>query len=266
LSSIKYTFELHKVYIAATCVFLVGVLHSGVRLVRGVENWYRVLLYHLGIGGAPILRLRSGLRVLYVPGLFSLEQFVDQPYRRLDVLGRVVLDVGAYVGDSTLYFVSRGAKWVYAFEPYPSLYRIAEGNLRVNGVRNVTLFNEAIGLEDGYIGIDTNYSPKSNSWIRDFGSGVRIHVRGFDSLVENLGLRDAALKMDCEGCEYKALLSAKSATLESFSEIILEYHYQGYKQIVEKLSRCGFKVEILNQDGSPTNEPPQKLGLIFAKR
>jgi len=246
--------------------FLVGVVHSGVRLVRGVENWYRVPLYHLGIGRAPVVRLRNGLRLIYVPGLFSLEQFVDQPYRRLDVSGRVVLDVGAYVGDSTLYFVSRGAKWVYAFEPYPSLYRIAGENLRINGVRNATLFNEAIGLEDGYISIDTNYSPKAKSWIRDFGSGVRVRVRGFDSLVEKLGLRDAALKMDCEGCEYKALLSAESATLESFSEIILEYHYQGYKQIVEKLSRCGFKTEVLSQDGSLTSEPPRKLGLIFAER
>jgi len=245
---------------------VVNFLNSGFRLLKAVKDWYRIPLYHIGLTPKPIISLRHGPKLLYVPGLFSLEQFLDQPYRRLNVSGRVVLDVGAYIGDSALYFWSRGAKWVYAFEPYPYLYEIARENLKINMVNNITLFNQAVGSEDGFINVDTKYVPKAKSHARDFGSGIPIRVRAFDSLVNEMGLKDAVLKMDCEGCEYNALINASESTLKSFSEIILEYHYQGYAKLAHKLLDNGFALEFLDQTGSHIDVPLQKLGLIYCKK
>lgn len=45
-------------------------------------------------------------------------------YDSLRVRDKIVLDVGAYIGDTALFFVSRGARKVYAYEPV--FYKIAK--------------------------------------------------------------------------------------------------------------------------------------------
>lgn len=92
---------------------------DGYRLVRATENWYDVMLYHLGLKKQVIVRFRRGPRMFYSPELFGVETFLEQPYGILDVKGRDVVDVGAYIGDTALYFRLKGAKRIYAFEPYP---------------------------------------------------------------------------------------------------------------------------------------------------
>jgi hypothetical protein len=47
--------------------------------------------------------------------------------------------------------------------------------------------------------------------------------------------------MDCEGYEYDIILSATVDILRQFSYIQIEYHY-GYKNLKEKLEKCGFNV------------------------
>ena len=47
------------------------------------------------------------------------ENFIKEQYKWLDVEGKNVVDVGANIGDTAIYFALKGAKHVYAFEPYP---------------------------------------------------------------------------------------------------------------------------------------------------
>jgi hypothetical protein len=47
------------------------------------------------------------------------DEFGDEIYDFCDVNGRYVVDVGANVGASAIYFATRGAKKVLAFEPFP---------------------------------------------------------------------------------------------------------------------------------------------------
>ncbi|MDT7858468.1 MAG: hypothetical protein RQ930_00225 [Candidatus Aenigmarchaeota archaeon] len=66
----------------------------------------------------------TNVHALYM--LYSyMSQFVKQDYKILKVRGKEVVDIGAYTGDSSIYFALNGAKHVYAFEPYPFSYRIA---------------------------------------------------------------------------------------------------------------------------------------------
>jgi len=46
-----------------------------------------------------------------------LEVFDYGEYEPLSVEGRVVVDVGAFVGDSAIYFALKGARRVIAIEP-----------------------------------------------------------------------------------------------------------------------------------------------------
>ena len=52
--------------------------------------------------------------------MFEIFEYGD--YDALNVNGRVVVDVGAFVGDSAIYFALKGAKRVIAIEPHPGAY------------------------------------------------------------------------------------------------------------------------------------------------
>ena len=62
-----------------------------------------------------------------IGGLIS-ENLVYEQYKILDVSNKDVVDVGAALGDTAIYFALKGAKHVYAFEPYPYSYNIAKKN------------------------------------------------------------------------------------------------------------------------------------------
>ena len=49
------------------------------------------------------------------------------------------------------------------------------------------------------------------------------------------------LKMNCEGCEYDVILETSEIVLKKFSQILIQYH-DGADDIIEKLSKIGFKV------------------------
>jgi predicted RNA methylase len=64
------------------------------------------------------------------------EVFIKGDYEVPEVLSglrdRDVIDVGASVGDTALYFVLNGARKVIALEPLPNVAKCAEENVRLN--------------------------------------------------------------------------------------------------------------------------------------
>lgn len=102
------------------------------RLVKTVRNWYDLIFFHVSLKREVIFHLRNGLKFVYVPGLFNFEVFLDEPYKCVDVKGKLVIDVGAFNGDSAIYFAIKGAKVVYGFEPYPLACSTARKNLHLN--------------------------------------------------------------------------------------------------------------------------------------
>ena len=85
------------------------------------------------------------------------ENFFGEQYKWLDVKGKDVVDVGANVGDTAIYFALKGAKHVYAFEPYPYSYNIAKKNIKLNHLEDrITLLNEGCG-RSGFVTIKEDY-------------------------------------------------------------------------------------------------------------
>jgi len=89
-------------------------LRNLLRLVRDVENWYDLLLYHARLKKAVLVRFRNGVRIRYAPPVFQVSVFSshEDPFSFLGrrVKGRDVLDVGASIGDTLIHFARRGAK------------------------------------------------------------------------------------------------------------------------------------------------------------
>jgi FkbM family methyltransferase len=229
----------------------------------------------MGMRKQTVLNFRNGLRFVYAQGVFAVEQFLEQPYGITDVKGRDVVDIGAFNGDSAIYFAWKGAKRVIAFEPIPTNYNAATENIRLNGIQNIEIFNEAIGLSEGELGIEENM-PGGNYDLADLPClnqsserGKSVRVRAFATLVGDFKLEDAVLKMDCEGCEYEILPNIGNELLLPFNQIILEYHgrYQhGPDELEERLTKSGFRIRFLDNKGRPMQERLRNRGLLFASR
>ena len=71
--------------------------------------------------------------------------------------------------------------------------------------------------------------------------GREIPVSSLEGIVSRFGLRDAVLKMNCEGCEYPTLLGASAGARNAFGQLAIEYHY-GCRELVRQLKQDGFRV------------------------
>jgi len=196
------------------------------------------------------------------------ENFIEEQYKWLDVKDKDVVDVGANIGDSAIYFALKGAKHVYAFEPYPYSYNIAKKNIKLNHLEDkITLLNEGCG-KSGFVIIKEDYKNVSGTDLKNFKEGKKIRIVSLDEIVKRFNLKHAALKVDCEGCEYDLILNASDEALKAFDQIIMEYHY-GYKNLVKRLEQAGFKVKYSLPKYSHDIEAEDSsmyVGLIFCRK
>ena len=191
------------------------------------------------------------------------ENFIKEQYKWLDVEGKNVVDVGANIGDSAIYFALEGAKHVYAFEPYPYSYNIAKKNIKLNHLEDkITLLNEGCG-KSGFVTIKEDYENTGGTDLKKFKKGKKIRIESLDEIVKRFDLKHAALKVDCEGCEYDLILNASDEALHAFDQIIIEYHY-GYKNLQKQLEICGFTAKNTHPKTTLYNKKILE-GKIFAR-
>ncbi|MCL5420548.1 MAG: FkbM family methyltransferase [Candidatus Parvarchaeota archaeon] len=170
------------------------------------------------------------------------ENFIEEQYKVLNVKGRVVIDVGANIGDTVVYFSKlRGAYKVIGFEPYPYSYALAKRNMAINQIKNAIVLNQGVGGRNKTITIPKGFENTAGSGLKKFKNGEKIGIVTLRDIVKKYGVDKGILKMDCEGCEYKIILNSSTDTLRHFEQIVVECHY-GYLNIEKKLKEAGFKV------------------------
>lgn len=174
-------------------------------------------------------------------------------YGCLGVEGRVVLDVGAFMGETACYFARRGAKVVHAFEPVRRFYDVLVDNVRLNGLSGrVIPHNYGVWVSDGEITINVSGG----------GSGLDLECGvSRDSRIENVRVADLAkiisavsdaseghdivAKFDCEGCEY-ALLSVDCDVIRKVREYVIEIH-GAYLPLVHRMRECGYVAKLVKK-------------------
>jgi len=174
-------------------------------------------------------------------GIF--DAFARKDYNFLNVTNKTVIDIGAGIGDTAIYFILGGARRVVAFEPFPKIFYIAQKNIIENNMEDkITLVNAGCGF-DGYVSIDENFDSNATSRLVDQKQGLQVPVYSLDTIISKFNVdEDSILKVDCEGCEYELFKNASDNSLLKFIRIQIEYHY-GYRILEEKLKKLGFKVK-----------------------
>ena len=175
------------------------------------------------------------------------------------------MDVGAGVGDTAILFSLRGAGRVIALEPYPRLYGGALLNIRANGpAGRVVLVNAGLGALDGEVCADLS-NVEGYSVFRPGGRcDVKVRMYTLRTLIKEFEFEEGSvLKMDCEGCEYEAMLNADPGDLAVFGQIVIEYH-DGYREIKKHLEAAGFSTEVKPIRSAAI--PMERQGYVVARR
>ena len=91
------------------------------------------------------------------------EIFNGKAYEGVEVSGKEVVDIGANVGDSAIYFALNGAKKVVGVEPLPSVYAQALENIKLNHLEDkIVMINAALGSKKGSIKVPCNINTYSS--------------------------------------------------------------------------------------------------------
>jgi FkbM family methyltransferase len=170
--------------------------------------------------------------------------FMTKEYDSIPIKNNVVLDIGANIADSSIYFSLMGAKKVIGIEPFSRNFYLAEKNIKENNLNDKIFVKQAICSDySGTTEISLNdFSTASSTFERKNGLIIPSFTIAELILAYDLPLT-SVLKVDCEGDEYKIFLNSSKDTLRTFSFILIEYHY-GYENLKKYLEDCGFDVKV----------------------
>lgn len=178
-----------------------------------------------GLGWVPDWLCRG----LYTPEIRFLE--------RTDLQHQVVYDIGAFHGLLTLFFARR-AQHVVAYEPVQRNRARLLDNIALNGLRNVTVRDLALGATalDGEIWAEalmSGYSKLELSTVSATDNAVRekVSITTLDEDIREHRLpAPTFLKVDVEGYELQVLHGAKSTLNSARPDLFLEMHGQTVRE------------------------------------
>ncbi len=182
-------------------------------------------------------------------------------FTREEVVDREVLDVGANVGDFSIWAALAGARKVWAYEPDPANLVELRKNLALNPrASTVEVVSEAVWSETGDV------------WLTDEQGSVRIDEppdalvgpersvvsRHVDEVLLRAGT-SLFVKIDCEGCEYDVIRAVSAGALRRADRIVMEWH-SGERFGGDRTGDWGRMVATLAAEGEVTTMGQPALG------
>ena len=203
-----------------------------------------------------------------LPGIFYLQE-----YDSLAVEGKIAIDIGANIGDSSIYFSTKKARKVFAVEPNNLSFQDLLKNIRANAMDDsIFPFNEALGSGAGFAKIAnlTNTNGTLFDGIHAVSEPAKdsILVKDINRMISVTPDNDLILKMDCEGCEYNPIKCIENKNYKKIEQIFIEYHF-GASELPKVLEKMGFSVLCTKGTISYVNGvigTKRIMGRIIAKR
>jgi FkbM family methyltransferase len=177
------------------------------------------------------LTLRTGPNITNI--LTLREIFIERCYADYFPFYQkaIIVDIGAHKGFFTLFAslnTAPGSQFI-CLEPLKENYEILKTNLHDNSTGNCTalhcgIYTQSLDNVTLYLGQSVSHSLYANksSALADIAKICTITLRDLIA-TQKLSQIDF-LKMDCEGAEYAALMTADPETLSKIKTISMEFH------------------------------------------
>lgn len=150
--------------------------------------------------------------------------------------GQLAVDVGANIGNHTLFFAKVCGLTVYAFEPYPKTFQILERNVELNGLGDrVVCSNTGLGSVTGQATIQVMDAKNLGKTMlhRDAEGGHVSQIQRLDDI--DLPEPLALLKIDVEGMELEVLRGAEETIRRDKPLLYIEAQTPAFLASVEML-------------------------------
>jgi FkbM family methyltransferase len=154
--------------------------------------------------------------------------------------GTVILDIGANIGNHTVFFAAVLGARVHAFEPFQPSLRLLEINLAANGIEGqVQLHPCALGAEDGGGRVLAPRLPANPGTVRVAAGGDDVPIQRLDGL--DLPGPVGLLKIDVEGAEADVLDGGRALIAAWLPDIMVEAgEPTAFKSIAHRLLGMGY--------------------------
>lgn len=137
------------------------------------------------------------------------------------------IDVGACIGDYSFFassIITEGH--IYAFEPYKKSIEMFEENIRLNNLKNISIFKGVASDKNGYEYLRIEKESEVNHIVNKKSRHNEIRVRSItlDTFIAENNIKQVSiLKIDVEGSEMKVLIGAeKSIQDKKIKKILIE--------------------------------------------
>lgn len=167
------------------------------------------------------------------------------PYR-IPNNANIIIDIGANIGATVLSALKRGAKLIYAFEPFSQSFEVLKHNIEVNGFSDkVVCVQKGVGKSNHQtkLFVHPSNSGAMSSYLTQKGlTEDNYETAEFISINQVFDLYDIKhcdiLKMDCEGSEEDIIHDLDDDLVNRISQISVEFHDKHkVKELVDKLSK-----------------------------
>ena len=207
--------------------------------------------------GMSLLGTRDGLRIAIRNNTWDAriirETFLERPYMKNwnPPAEPIILDIGAYLGDFSLFAAHYLNAHVVAYEPTEENYVMLQENVRLNSLQDrVRICHRAVGSQSEMRLCVRKESQEihASSYLFSDGEQRTVPCDPLERVFERYGLSEVdLLKIDCEGAEFDILLSAPDDLFPRIKNLIFEAHlFEGARErlaeTIQKLSRLGFTV------------------------
>ncbi len=190
------------------------------------------------------------------------EIFIDEIYKCELPENALIIDCGANMGFSVLYFKQNHPKaQIIAFEPDEKNIFFMESNILSFNLKNIEIIKKAVWIEDGFISFINEGSMSSKIEVSFNGSNGNSKDKNLVKvpcvrLKNYLDRKVHFLKIDIEGAEYEVLKDCQDR-LGNVGNLFIEYHgsFGNEHELLEILSilnKSNFKIYIKEANNNYT--------------
>ncbi|MBO3799694.1 MAG: FkbM family methyltransferase [Candidatus Brockarchaeota archaeon] len=167
----------------------------------------------------------------------------------VDIKGSIIVDIGAYLGETALLFLSKGAEKVYALEPVGRHYDyLVENIARNNAEGKIVPLNYGAWFRDTIVNV--GYMDDGTGLRTTGGKQVAMQMKDLCDILTTIYNKEGRInlvKMDCEGCEY-SLLKLDNKIVSLAEQYIIETHGPE-TPILDKMVECGYDAKLIGRIG-----------------